>query len=89
LSFPQEGISITDVNKFIELCGGKSLRVGMTTTEVNNELMPQIFAYKTSHCGLLDRRKQEQQEVDIKRVTIDTMCTCEDVDRMENKLCAW
>ena len=51
--------------------------------------MPQIFAYKTSHCGLLDRRKQEQQEVDIKRVTIGTMCTCEDVDRMENKLCAW
>ena len=90
LPFPQEGISITAVNKFIELCGGKSLLQGMTTTEVNNEaLMPLTFAYKTSYCGLLDRQKAEQHEIYNKNLTMDMISTCEEKESKENKPCAF
>jgi hypothetical protein len=79
------------VNKFIELCGGKSLLVGMTTTEVNNEHSCHKYLRTRHHTVvcLIDGSKHNKKSLLQERVTIDTMCTCEDVDRMENKLCAW
>lgn len=68
LPFPQEGIRLSAVHTFLDLCGGVEMLHNMTTTEVNNEaLMPLTFAYKASYCGLLDKQRQEK---DALRATV-------------------
>ena len=75
LPFPQEGISLSAISRFVDICGGEDILRNMTTTEVNNEaLMPLTYAYKSSYCDLLimekdrkmyDDTSHEQDVVDI------------------------
>ena len=46
LSYPLEGVTIHQLNKFVDDCGGRSVFDGKTTTDVNNEI--QVLKQKKS-----------------------------------------
>jgi tetratricopeptide (TPR) repeat protein len=57
LPFPKDGIALSAVESFLELCGGKELFEGLTTTEVNIEAQkPFTHSLSCSYCDLLKRR---------------------------------
>jgi tetratricopeptide (TPR) repeat protein len=57
LPFPKDGIALSAVDSFIELCGGKELFVDLTTTEVNIEAQkPFTYSLSCSYCDHLKER---------------------------------
>lgn len=54
LSFPKDGISLSYMNEFIGICGGRPQLEGLTTTEINERFVkPMTISYHSSLCDML------------------------------------
>jgi hypothetical protein len=67
LSYPLDGVTIHQLNEFVDDCGGRSAFDGKTTTDVNNEIQkPITLNKKVSYCDFL----KEKDALSVKKANV-------------------